>query len=582
MLGDFFKIYNQDELNWREINNLIIEARRQSLAETNKPFQRRLKRIRAEEESARIKREQDRIDAIQDKEKRIAETNKLAEEVERRQEHNERLDDVVQKTMEQFNRHKQTRAETLKQTGEKRQDERETRLREAAERGERNRSEHDAIAERSEKRAEAANAREKKFLENYKKEVAQHKEELQERDARFAAEEKKRVDDAHKREQMDARMLQSPAEFNQKIKEENERIRKAGQASAEYRKKLAGLPEEKNKAFKARERKIEEDAARRRKPIEQLFDEAYEQVFKHLNDRVLFAYKKGDIHRAELEFIINKAQRIAAEFLHTMLVRRWLNIFSVNRTFRSEQRWFKYIALRIYKELRARRTKESIDHAQGKIASIKERLEQARLEEAYREGLRIARKERDDAYHVPPVTAADILSESDESTTIFERQIENIIKQQLPVPPHEKPAQPSRAKNDLITYLDELETRHPSEEALRETDRSKPSAPWRNPHKEFKDIITYADNIEAQEKEKADLVEFNAQLRKDSEKERKEIDEELSRIDRYNRDKEIRNNLVEEQKKIRLRIYYTHLVEINNRLAQKKAVELGQFINLFF
>lgn len=572
MLGDFFKISNQDKLNRHQLHDLIIEARLKRIYAFETPNRKRLHIKEIEKRDMRIQREQERIDAMNNKKEKIEIMNKLAEETHERTYFHESIEERAEKAVERQMNIREKKEAILNFVKEKRSHEKESLENDAQTRSFDTRDTANEIRNSARTRQHQAEQLNNAYFDSADNNREKHLTDITNKREELASDEQDRIVHSDTRQQANKDALPSPTEYSKKIAQDQQATAEAGQERSRERIALGGEPNDKNKAFQARKAESAERGDQQRTINQELFDQAYARVMTLLKKNTEAIYKNGTAHRQSESFQVDKARNKTEELAHRMLTQRWQNLFKDKKT---DERIFRFIALHIAKELRLLwREKNIPEHEPNELLTY--HLQPRLCQDWSFEKTPGTEKDITRVNETVPVPLQEytvdetLLSEPAMGGHFFEQHIEELIKENSIIPP-------VLEKESLITYLENLETRHPTDEALRETDRSTPSAPERNPHKEIADIITFIDDIESQEAERIDLI--SQEIARETEA--KEVDEK-NILEKINDNKKTRDTLAEEQRIFHIQQYYSKLIADQNKSAHDKAVELGQFINLFF
>ncbi|MBN1493668.1 MAG: hypothetical protein JW938_05920 [Candidatus Omnitrophica bacterium] len=581
MFGDFFvpSHLKLEQLNFRQLTDLIIETRKNRFAQRYSSAKSARARINEEAEAARIRHEQKKLDSIKEHKERIALSNRLAESVKQGNEFHEETLERIQKNLEQYYAQRKFKRNDQKREFKENDDVRREHQKKSEVYTDDKRAGKQQLVEDNKARRIERNALEKEYIDTTESQRTEHRTNTKGRkDKLKAAEEYRKAENKKTFENIDQTPVEPGVNKSKAFEDKAacvERARERTAANAES----VGDPYEKNEEVMARKEKVLNDSRERKAPKDALFAENRKKIFERLKQRIDNAYEKGDIRREERAALVKKAQEHTAQLRESGITQRW-------RRYAIDTKWNAIspsdtISLKLFHFLNELWLEDqSPNRSEG---TERGRSRANALEELYRMYTPLIDKEREvvdpsvrDLLEVaPPVPHApndekSILQEPSESTLLFEKHIEDCIRKNIAY-------RDSLQKEDLIVYLDDMETRHPEQEAKEATDRSAPSSPFRNPNWVFKDVLTYIDDTEKVEAEKArDLeeqlnrkIEYNDEAKKDL-------------LKRLNEDKQKRDDLMAEQRRAALRQYYAELIEDQNKSAHEKAVELGQFINLFF
>ena len=177
------------------------------------------------------------------------------------------------------------------------------------------------------------------------------------------------------------------------------------------------------------------------------------------------------------------------------------------------------------------------------------------------------------------------LTQSEDSDNLFEDRISELMMR------HQSNYDYNHEK-DITKYLDEGES-HPERDPENiftaafkfgypenriDKESAEPILPQRdNIPGNLLPIVTYIDDITYLEGEKAAAVESELERNQERQKDQKD-----KRIEEFNKAKEVREMFKTAADEHYEKLYLQKLIEEQNKTAHEKAVELGQFINLFF
>jgi hypothetical protein len=580
MFGDFFvsNHFKLEQLNFRQLTDLIIETRKDRIAERDQSGKSSRSEAKEQAESARIRHEQKKLDSIKAHKERIALSNKLAESVTFSNENHDKVLERVQKTMEEFYAKKNFKRKDQDREFEENDTVRKTEQQNSEVYTDEKRASKKQVVTDNAERMSERKGLEAEYIETsgpkkqaHREEVRARKDDLKEKEA------ERREDNLQIFKTIDQTPVEPGINKSRSLEDKVARVERARERNAANKASIDD-PYEKNAEIMARKEKAVNDSRERKAPKDALFAESHKQLFERLKDRIDAAYTRGAINREEKAALIEKAQTITADRRMEGLEHRWRR-YAINMKWESPP--LDKLSMRLFNFLNELwLTDQSPNRSEG---IERGRTRANALQELYRIFTPLIDKERETvdpsvrdllevAPHIPhvPENGKDILQEPSESTLLYEKHIEDCIKKNLA--PRE-----SLRKEDLIVYLDDMETRHPDDESKIATDRSSLSSPLRNPNFVFKDIMTYIDDTEKIEAEKARDIEAEI-TRKAAYLE--EVQKDL--LGKMNADKRQRDELMAEERMAAVRQHYAELIEDQNKSAHEKAVELGQFINLFF
>ncbi len=583
MFGDFFvpNHFKLGQLNFPQLTDLIIEVRKDRTAERSHAGKNSRSAAQQQAEAARIRHEQKKLDSINQRQERIALANKLAASAHKSSdEHHDKVLARVQRTIEEF---------YAKKTLKKQDQSREFKENDTVRQQEHAKSEDYTDEKRAQKQqvvtdnAERMSERkglESEYLETSGPRRQAHREATTARKADLKEKEAARkAENQESFKFIDQTPVDPGVNKSKALEDKDERVERARERHAENNASVDD-PYENNAQIMAWKAKAFNDSRERKAPKEELFARSREEIFERLKERIAAAYTRGAITREEKAALIKKAQEITADKRMEGFEHRWRR-YAFNMKWESPP--LDKLSMRLFNFMNEL---WQTDESENRSKTVERGRTRANaLQELYRIFTPLIDKEREivdpsvrDLSEITPpagpsqgnVHEQDILQEPSESTLIFEKHIEDCIRKNIE-------RRDTLQKEDLIVYLDDMETRHPDEESTKATDRSSLASPLKNPNLVFKDIMTFIDDTDKLEAEKARTIEDEI-IRKATYRDENEKD----LVKRMNEDKRQRDELMAEERMAIIRQYHAKLIEEQNRSAHDKAVELGQFINLFF
>jgi hypothetical protein len=600
MFGDFFvsNHFKLEQLNFRQLTDLIIETRKDRIAERDQSGKSARSESKEQAESARIRHEQKKLDSIKAHKERIALSNKLAESVTFSNENHDKILERVQKTMEAFYAKK-----NFKHKDQDREFEENDTVRKTAQHNseiytdEKRASKKQVVTDNVERMSERKGL-EAEYIETSGSKRQAHRDDVKaRRDDLKEKEAERKENNQESLKNIDQTPVEPGVNKSKSLEDKAARVERARERNA-ANKASVDDPYEKNAEIMARKEKTLNDSRERKAPKDELFTESHKALFERLKDRIDAAYTRGDINREEKAALVEKAQTITADRRMEGFEHRWRR-YAVNMKWESPP--LDKLSMRLFNFLnelwltdQSPNRADDLEHGNPRSPVMHELYriftplidkERETVDPAVRDLLEVdpwvrihgeadpqVRNNGEVAPQAPkgPDHDKDILHEPAESTLLFEKHIEDCIKNNMKY-------RESLQKEDLIIYLDNMETRHPDEKSMKATDRSSLSSPFKNPNLVFKDIMTYVDDTDKLEADKArdieDEITRNAAYIE-------EVEKDL--LKKMNGEKRQRDELMAEERMAALRKYYAELIEDQNKSAHEKAVELGQFINLFF
>jgi len=590
-IGDFFGIQNPGELSPKRLNDLIQEVRIKKTEQKNKPAERHRLTQEAARDDDKINADQRRLDRIQNREERVKQSNRIALKSSRLEAFRERSLDIVEESIEDARKTHQERKKVQLENRREKQRQVKEDFSAAFEKG---------AEVRDLKKNRVSNARDKTVINedianNFFKQNKIKKKEFREnaRKQSKLVEERENFRKQTTKEIKDLKSdrLKGPVENRDRIVGEKENRVNNAQLRSQETLRIGGDPVEKlrerNKIQNIRTDKFQAHQKDQRKGYAELFE-------KNTNiqkDQAEGSVEIGDVHHEIKDGITKKARRIADARITGIRDRRFRNLFPEAKL---DPRDLSVSTAELYKRL--------VEHIKAgdptrnlniKKHAAEEYVKRAEMEEEDRKESQ-QRKE----IRLENITDKDIIQEIPNSSVVFEKYIEDIIREKNSVdidasnPLLEKleeennsrllnkdsrvdPADFQREEKDIRAQDNELETEE--EGSIRDSEVILPTPPFYSDDKEIDSIITFIDDTLARDEEKARAVEFELELIR--EKEAKQENEALEKTE--NRKKEKLETKLEINKKF-LEAYYRKIVEDQNKTAHEKAVDIGHFINLFF
>jgi hypothetical protein len=590
MFGDFFvpNHFKLEQLNFRQLTDLIIETRKDRIAERDQSGKSARSEAKEQAESARIRHEQKKLDSIKEHKERVALSNKLAESVTFSNENHDKILERVQKTMEAFYAKKNFKHQDQDREFKENDTVRKTAQNDSEIYTDEKRDQKKQVVSENAERMSERKGLEAKYIETSGPKRQAHRDDVQaRRDDLKEKEAERKENNQESLKNIDQTPVDPGVNKSKSLEDKAARVERARERIA-ANKASVDDPYEKNAEIMARKEKAVNDSRERKAPKDELFAQSHKALFERLKDRIDAAYTRGDINREEKAALVEKAQTITADRRMEGLEHRWRR-YAINMKWESPP--LDKLSMRLFNFLnelwltdQSPNRSDDLGHGNPRAPVMQELYriftplidkEREPVDPDVRDLLEVDPRIRNYGEVAPqipkvPENGKDILQEPSESTLLFEKHIEDCIKRNIA-------SRESLRKEDLIVYLDDMETRHPDDESKIATDRSSLSSPLRNPNFVFKDIMTYIDDTDKIEAEKARDIEAEI-IRKAA-----YLDEgKKDLLEKMNEDKRQRDELMAEERMAAVRQHYAELIEDQNKSAHEKAVELGQFINLFF